>query len=145
LVIRNRGYDDSLETINDRLGTLANVLHQNKSFVLISLHLYQSLGMDKKRRVKETDHIFINWRIYSQTKQKQGRFPLFTALEHNLTWSDGLNKIIKGYGAAVEDVDIVTGLEAFMLAAVGTKSNMETVFLLLQDHPAAIIPYVRTN
>jgi len=88
------------------------------------------------------DDIFVNWKVFSNIKNKQGRLPLFIALEEGVKWSDGLDMILKGNGGAIENVDAVTGFEAFMLSAVGTNSNLETVFNLLQDHPAAINPYV---
>jgi len=89
-------------------------------------------------------NVFINWRIYSKNRNEQGRLPLYTALENNFKWSDGLDKIWESNRTAVEEVDVTTGLEAFMLAAVGSKSNIGTIFHLLQDHPAAINPYVTT-
>jgi len=88
------------------------------------------------------DDVFVNWRIYSQKKNELGRLPLFTASEQSIKWSDGLCNILAGYGAAIEEVDTVTGMEAFMLAGVGKASDMESVYKLLHDHPAAINPYV---
>jgi len=75
--------------------------------------------------------------------QKQNFVPtLFIASQQNVKWSDGLCNILNGYGAAIEDADVVTGLEAFMLAAAGKESDLETIYNLLLDHPAAINPYV---
>jgi len=86
---------------------------------------------------------FVNWNIYANIRNKQGRWPLFTASEKKLKWSDGLREILEANGAAIENVDTATSLEAFMLAAVGSNSDLETVYSLLEDHPAAIIPYVK--
>jgi len=124
------------------------VINSTRYFSSISQKLQKLLGIggnekywDKWR--DEDDLFFVNWRIYSKVRNEQGRLPLFIALEQNVTWFDGgLCKILKGYGASIEYTDTVTGLEAFMLAAVGTNSNLETVYKLLQDHPAAINPYV---
>jgi len=90
----------------------------------------------------DKDLIFVNWRVYSRTRNDEGRLPLFTASEQSVKWSNGVCAILKGYGAAIEDVDVVTGLEVFMLAAVGEESDLETVYNLLLDHPAAINPHV---
>jgi len=130
--------------INENLGTLYNVFHNKLSFSLISQKVYQLLGMDGSDHdeVNDGDVIFINWKLYSQRKNKQGRLPLFTAAEQSVPWSDGVEQILKSYGPAIEFIDVVTGLEVFMLAAVGTNSNIETIFKLLQDHPAALNPYV---
>jgi len=95
-----------------------------------------------KQLLCEYDDVIVNWKMYSNLKDEQGRLPLFIALEQGVQWWDGLNMILKGNGGAIEDIDVATGLEAFMLSAVGTNTNLETVFKLLQDHPAAINPYL---
>jgi len=139
-----RRYNVNLK-INDTLGTIYNVIHNAKCFSSLSHQLYKRLGMGSKNYVKSSfcdyDDIFVNWRTWPKTKNKDGRLLLFTALEQNIKWSNGLGTILEANGAAIEEVDLVTGLEAFMLAAVGKNSNMETVYKLLQDHPGAIIPY----
>jgi len=109
--------------------------------------MYECLGMGVNKdnyffKLETGDDVFVNWKIYAQNKNHEGRLPLFAASEQNIKWSEGLLKILEGYGAAIEEADIVTGLEAFMLASIGKNSNMETVYKLLQDHPAAINPYV---
>jgi len=43
------------------------------------------------------------------------------------------------YMPAIEYTDEVTGFEPFMLAAVGSKSDLEAVYELLRLNPAAII------
>jgi len=129
-------------SINEKLGKLSNVF-QKSSFSPVSQETSQLLGIGKKEVVfNHEDKIFVNWTLYSQKKNEQGRLLLFTASEQGVKWSDGMCNILNGYGAAIEEVDVVTGLEAFMLAAVGEESDMETIFKLLQDHPAAINPYV---
>jgi len=143
--------DHGIERINDKLGTLFDVLKQ-KSFSPISKELYIRLGMGKNIRftfyggtwIADYD-AFVHWRKYSLKQQQEptGRLPLFTALEKGVLWSEGLCDIVKGYGAAIETTDVVTCLEAFMLAAIGTNSNLETIYHLLLDHPAAIHPYVQ--
>jgi len=138
-------YYDSYSTINKKLGKLADVFRNKRSFSLISQQVYKLLGMGNENyygTLGNDDHVFVNCRILSQTKNKQGRLLLFTASEKNIKWSDGLCNILESYGAAIEEVDAVTGLEAFMLAGIGDESDMETVYKLLQDHPAAINPYV---
>ena len=62
-----------------------------------------------------------------QKTNKQGCLLLFTACKQSVKWSNGLSSILEGSGAAIEEVDNVTGLEAFMLAAVEEKSNLEAL------------------
>jgi len=134
------------DTINGKIGTLYDVFARKTSFSMISQSIYKRLNMGNEKYYNDFDAIFryyfVNWKIYSQIKNEQGRYPLVIASEQSITWSDGLCQILKGYGGAIEEVDVLTGLEAFMLAAIGTNSDMETVYNLLLDHPAAINPYV---
>jgi len=88
------------------------------------------------------DNIFVNWGVYSKLKNHQGRLPLFIALEQKITWYDGVAMILKGNGAAIENIDPKTGLDSFMLAAIGSNSSLEIIYRLLLDHPAAINPYM---
>jgi len=137
------------DVINTTLGTLHDVINNNTTryFSSISQKLQKLVGIGNffYNFRDEDDQLFVNWRVYSKVKNNQGRLPLFIALEQNVTWFDGgLCKVLKGNGAAIEYTDKLTGLEAFMLAAVGTKSHIETIYKLLQDHPAAINPYLQT-
>lgn len=154
IVIKNQGRDwlgkDWIQDaiINDHIGTLNDVMDKGP-FSPISHAICQRLGMEKHYDLvlndyDAVDEIFVNWKIISRNKNHQGRLALFSACEQGLKWSDGLGEIVKGYGAAIEERDEVTGLEAFMLSAAGPKSScsLETIFSLLQDHPAAINPYV---
>jgi len=129
--------------INKKLGTLQHVFRKS-SFLPTSETMYKCLGManDEKEFLGGRDALFVNWKICSRMKNALGRLPLFTAAEQSIKWSDGLFNILEGYGAAIEESDTPTGLEAFMLAGIGENSDMETVYKLLENHPAAINPYI---
>jgi len=128
--------------INNNLGKLSDVF-QKRSFSPLSQEIYHLLGIgDQGFFFNDDDEIFVNWKICSKTSNDLARLPLFAASEQNVKWSDGLCDILKGYSLAIEDVDVITGLEAFMLAAIGKESDMGTVFKLLQEYPVAINPYV---
>merc|ERR1711935_902425 len=43
------------------------------------------------------------------------------------------------YMSAVNDVDAVTGLSLYMLAAVGPTSDIESVYNLLRENPASLV------
>jgi len=132
--------------INEKVGTLYNVFNQ-KPFFPLSKRMYKLItnnGNDTQYDdVCDKDAIFVNWKVYSQKRNEQGRLLLYTALEQGVRWSNGLREIWEGNRAAIEEVDTITGLEAFMMAAVERNSSMETVYKLLIDHPGAINPYVR--
>ena len=40
---------------------------------------------------------------------------------------------------AIYERDVVTGLSVFMLAAVGMKSDLESVYRLCREYPVAIV------
>jgi len=152
--------------INPNVGTLLQLL-SNKARCNPKEHLYecaphQSLSLGKQnllscdllktnfvqKCVKDNDKLknfnciglYINWGFVCSQKNTQGRFPVFTAIDQHFD-SNVLSHLLAGHGAAVHDVDPVTGLEAFMLAAVGPESSLESIYKLLEYHPAAIIPY----
>jgi len=143
LLIVRKGFHLNHGVINEKLGTLYNVLNKTKAVSPISQKIRGLIGSDANAKGDNLEVVYVNWRIYAKKKNyENGRSLLFTAIVNNIKWSEGLCNILQGNGTAIEDRDAVTGLEAFMLAAVGAKSNMESVFRLLQDHPAAINPYV---
>jgi len=114
-----------------------------ETYELLEMKYHCIYGFEMNIHLVRYGRTFVNWGIVSRTKNGQGRLPLFTACEKGLQWSQGLYEIVEGYGAAIEGRDESTGLEAFILAAVEpTSCSLETVFSLLQDHPAAINPYV---
>ena len=63
-----------------------------------------------------------------------GRLPLHIAAERNSRYSE-VSTILNSNAAAVSIADPVTGLMPFMLAGVGTNSNLNTVFELLRSEP----------
>jgi len=87
--------------------------------------------------------MYVNWNVCATIRNSiDGSLPLFTVAVMNLDLANGLGHCLQANGAAIEEVDPVTGLEAFMLAAVGRNSKLESVYTLLQAYPAAIIPHV---
>jgi len=156
LLIQNMNDYTELPTINESLGTLLHVLHNPSE----NKYVYRVRRSSYLMKFKEVfglsndlgDYygvigMYVNWNICANKKSENNdRLPLFIAIENNfpLFGVHGvLGHILKANAAAIEDVDPVTGLEAFMLAAVGPGSNLESVYKLLEDHPGAIVPYVR--
>lgn len=82
-------------------------------------------------------------RNYPSTFQRphKRRLPLCIAASQSFRWSTRrriLQKILAANPAAIGVTDVVTGLEPFMLAAVGMESDWETVYRLLVAYPPAI-------
>ena len=137
--------------INNRLGTLIDVINNqlrpNVNDVLYSSPVSQKLidivRSDYRKYNKGTGNkihaLYVNW---DQWGKRNERSPLFAACEANIRPSEGLLRILHTYNPAIHNVDAQTGLEAFMLAAVGSESKLESVYVLLENHPAVISPYV---
>jgi len=134
-IVIKKDDDQYARTINEQLGELQNVFESNSFLSPVSPNAFAVVSNNEFHK-NDKIAMFANWNTYAKQKNEQGRLPLFTALSEGVTWYDGVGSILKGNGAAIETVDVVTALQAFMVA--GTSSSLETVFLLLQDHPAAI-------
>lgn len=115
-------------TINNTLGTLSKVLNVAGLFPFPYLYPDQQVATT-----------FMNARI----KDRHGRWFLCTAVEAAATkgtWEGegGLGEIFTANMAAVDDTDVVTGLEPFMLAGMGPNSSLEVIYHLLRENPPAI-------
>jgi hypothetical protein len=71
-------------------------------------------------------------------KDKTSRYPLHEATEKGIALSEGLENILSSNFDAVREPDGLTGLHPFMLAAAEPKSNLNSVFHLLQQDPSCI-------
>eukprot|EP00555_Chaetoceros_dichaeta_P012816 CAMPEP_0198257416 /NCGR_PEP_ID=MMETSP1447-20131203/7116_1 /TAXON_ID=420782 /ORGANISM="Chaetoceros dichaeta, Strain CCMP1751" /LENGTH=109 /DNA_ID=CAMNT_0043944327 /DNA_START=713 /DNA_END=1042 /DNA_ORIENTATION=+ len=74
-------------------------------------------------------------------RRRRYRLPLCIAAAQSFQWYEPkqqlLQKILKANMAAIEVTDSSSGLEPFMLAAVGLESDLEAVFRLLVEYPVA--------
>jgi len=66
-----------------------------------------------------------------------GRLPLFTVAVKSINWAC-IRQIFIMNMAAIQEVDTLTGLPVFMLAAAGPWSDIESVYNLLREYPPAI-------
>ena len=91
-----------------------------------------------------------NWGPGARRRDRRGRLPLAVAAERGVPWNspfwnDGdcfqLPMVLRANLAAVQEVDVATGLSMFMLAAVGARSDLEAVFRLLVEYP--ILPVLK--
>jgi len=77
-------------------------------------------------------------RKYARKRDEDGRLPLFTAVAKSLKWVD-TKQIFAANMPALYEVDVVTELPLFLLAAVGPSSDIESVYHLLKEFPTAIM------
>ena len=68
-------------------------------------------------------------------RDRRGRFCLHLALKHQMTWNTGVKVIFQANSKAIEQKDIIQKLYPFMLAAVGEKADLDTIYELLRAAP----------
>jgi len=87
------------------------------------------------------DTIFYNtkiwWKVSAMTKDQNGRLPLCIGAIRSLKWFY-MRLIFAAHMPAIIEGDACTGLQLFMLAAVGPESDLDSIYGLLREHPAAI-------
>ena len=66
-----------------------------------------------------------------------GRFPIFTAAARCLNWAY-MKQIFTSNMPVVNEIDVLTGLPLFMLAATGPTCDIESVYNLLKECPSAV-------
>jgi len=81
--------------------------------------------------------IHYNARKWAKTRDSVGRLPLCIAADRSLEWLD-VQSIFAVNMPAIEEKDILTGLQLFMLAAVGLDSKLESIYQLLRAFPSTI-------
>jgi len=106
---------------------------QRASFFPIQLE--HALNNDTDKKLGTTVY---DWKECARIKDKYGRLPLHTAVARDLKWSEWLQHILHSNLAAIEEIDNLTGLEPFMLAAAGPNSDLEATYNLLRENPAAV-------
>jgi len=81
--------------------------------------------------------MYNEWKGWARLRGMDGRLPLFTAAAKSLKWSY-LRQIFIANMPVVNKIDVLTGLPLFMLAAIGPNSDLESIYNLLKECPAAI-------
>ena len=80
-----------------------------------------------------------NLATWASTHDAYGRLPLMTAAALSMQWTD-MERIFNSYKSAIlEEDNTVTGLTVSALAAVGSKSDLESVYQLCMQNPAALM------
>jgi len=110
---------------------------KKKGFSLINFDTFLYGGPRYEIDIAVPD-VYYNMKVWGRTRNEtSGRLPLFTAAARSLTWVD-VRQILAVNMPVIYDVDGLTGLPVFMLAAVGPQSNIESVYHLLKEYPSAL-------
>jgi len=80
---------------------------------------------------------YYNWKRWARTRDVDDRYPVFTAAVRCLKWPY-MKQIFTSNMPVVNEIDVLTGLPLFMLAATGPTSDIESVYNLLRECPAAM-------
>jgi len=85
-----------------------------------------------------------NVAAWAKSRNQDGRLLLCTAVAASLEWIY-TKRIFEANMIAIYEKDVMTGLSPFMLAAVGLNSDIESVYRLFREYPAAIGPVDTTD
>jgi len=91
---------------------------------------------DRQPKYQNLD-VYYDWKRWARTRDVDDRFPLFTAAARGLKWSL-VKQIFISNMPVVNDIDALTGLPLFMLAAIGPTSDIESVYNLLKEYPSVV-------
>lgn len=84
---------------------------------------------------------FFNLRLWVTTRSKEdGRLPLCGAVAKSLDW-ESVRRIFEANMPAIGEVDGITGFPLFMLAAVGPRGKLASIYNLLREYPTAMEVY----
>jgi len=83
------------------------------------------------------EDMYYIWKAWANLRDVDGRLPLFTASARSLKWIH-TERIFNAYMPVIHKIDGLSGLPLFMLAAAGPASDIESVYNLLKEYPAAI-------
>lgn len=111
---------------------------------ITQLHITQEMHLPILHKVLQfvPQHFNVFCRCYPDgiyERNVQGRLLLHTALSHGLQLSGGLLLTINAPEEAVSEIDPVTGLLPFMMAAVGEDSDLTTIYFVLTRKPKVLI------
>ena len=72
---------------------------------------------------------------FTAMQQGAAQSKLLVAIRHGVKWDQGIKYILEESKESVSDVDKMSNLYAFMLAASGQKCDLDSVFNLIKENP----------
>eukprot|EP00555_Chaetoceros_dichaeta_P010263 CAMPEP_0198270964 /NCGR_PEP_ID=MMETSP1447-20131203/47296_1 /TAXON_ID=420782 /ORGANISM="Chaetoceros dichaeta, Strain CCMP1751" /LENGTH=342 /DNA_ID=CAMNT_0043963313 /DNA_START=87 /DNA_END=1115 /DNA_ORIENTATION=- len=82
-------------------------------------------------------HMYYDRNAWARTEAWNYRLPLCTAAKNDMKW-EKMKQIFDVNMPAIYEVDWLSGLPMFMMAAEGPQSDLESVYNLLKQHPLGI-------
>jgi len=76
-------------------------------------------------------------KLWARARGRDGRLPLVRAATKSLKWSH-MSLVFNAYMPGINEIDMLTGLPVFVLAAAGPNSDIESVYNLLREYPSAM-------
>ena len=93
------------------------------------------MKMVKLMNLEESNH---KSKLWARARGSDGRLPLVhDAATRSLKWSH-MSLVFNVYIPGINEIDMLTGLPVFMLAATGPNSDIESVYNLLREYPPAM-------
>ena len=74
--------------------------------------------------------------LWAKKHNEHGRSQLMTAAAMSMKWGC-MKRIFDANRSAIYEIDAMTGLSVLMMAAVGPNSDIESVYRMCKEHPAA--------
>ena len=85
----------------------------------------------------DSSSMYYDHKVWARKKDLDGRLPIVTAVAKSLKWTF-TRQIFVANMPAVYEMDVLSGLPLFMLAAVGPMSDMESVYNILKESLPAV-------
>lgn len=98
-------------------------------------HIYILYSLCPARPYKGTIHY--EWKTIARTNGTDGQLPLFTAAGRSLKWHY-MEIIFTTYMRVIQEIVALSGLPLFMLATARPASDIESIYKLWKEYPAAI-------
>ncbi len=125
------GTDEIWKVIQKALSNFQGIPIHHKVIKHVPQHLYRVCTM---------------FPLSGLVRDEQGRLPVHIALETgNLPWSQEIVLLIMSCKSNLNELDPVTGLLPFALAASGNSCDLTTIFFLLQMCPEQVEPYCKKS
>jgi hypothetical protein len=100
------------------------------------------IGVSSQKSLRTIIDTFENFKHWCCARDSQGRLPLHTAVQYGLKWDDEVEDILNANVFAASDLDPVTNLYPFLLAACSTGKqegyDLNSIYQLARCNPNCV-------